>query len=94
MPQCGPVLRIVCGQGHKHADPLHPLGLLRPRNERPRRRRGANQGDKLAALHVGQRPLLFSSADAGQNGGRSRRSADPSLPWNGRPILGAVPELF
>jgi len=27
--------RIVCGKVHEHADPPHPLALLRPRRERP-----------------------------------------------------------
>src|SRR5262249_38279129 len=36
---------------HQHADPPHALGLLRPRRERPRRRRAAEQRDELAALH-------------------------------------------
>jgi hypothetical protein len=30
--------RIVRGQVHKHTDAPHPLGLLRPRRERPSRR--------------------------------------------------------
>jgi hypothetical protein len=33
--------RIVRGQVHQHANTLHALGLLRPRRERPPRRRAA-----------------------------------------------------
>jgi hypothetical protein len=33
---------------HEHPDPPHPLGLLRVRRERPRRR-AAKQRDELAA---------------------------------------------
>ena len=34
----------------EHTDPPHPLRLLRPRRERPRRRRAAEQRDELAPL--------------------------------------------
>ena len=43
--------RIVRGCGHEHADAPHPLGLLRARRERPRRRRAAEQRDELAPPH-------------------------------------------
>ena len=36
----------------QNADAPHPLALLRPRDERPRRR-AAEKGDERAALHVG-----------------------------------------
>src|SRR5262249_43819222 len=39
------------GRTHEHADPSHPVGLLRPRRERPRRRSAAQQRDELAPLH-------------------------------------------
>ena len=48
----GLIFRIVRGCGHKHADAPHPLGLLRARRERPRRRRAAEKRDELAPLHV------------------------------------------
>src|SRR5262249_4952767 len=48
--------RIVCGRAHEHANAAHPLALLRPRRERPRRRRAAQQRDELAALHVWMAP--------------------------------------
>jgi hypothetical protein len=41
--------RIVRGRGHEHAYAPHPVGLLRTRSDRPRRR--AKQRDELAALH-------------------------------------------
>src|SRR5262249_5370177 len=43
-------VRIVLGQGHQHTDPLHALGPLRARRERPRRR-AAEQRDELAPSH-------------------------------------------
>jgi hypothetical protein len=42
-PDAGRCLRIVCGHTHEHADAPHPLGLLRPRRERPRSRRAAER---------------------------------------------------
>ena len=56
--------RIVRGRGHEHADAPHPLGLLRARRERPRRRRAAEQRDELAPSHVEHGgPLPGASAD-------------------------------
>ena len=46
----GLIWRIVRSCGQEHADAPHPLGLLRPRRQRPRRRRAAEQRDELAAL--------------------------------------------
>ena len=43
--------RIVRGCGQEDADAPHPLGLLRARRERPRRR-AAEQRDELAPPHV------------------------------------------
>src|SRR5215510_12754391 len=46
----------------------HPLALLRPRRERPRGRRGAEQRDELTALHVehgGLPPLCAISPPTG-----------------------------
>src|SRR6516164_11304543 len=40
--------RIVHRETHEHTDPPHPLGLLRPRRERPRGRRAAEKGYELA----------------------------------------------
>ena len=40
------------GSVHEHADAPHPLGLLRARRERPRRRRAAEQRDELAPLSL------------------------------------------
>ena len=44
--------RIVGSHAHQHADAPHPLALLRPRRERPRRRRAAEQRDELAPLLI------------------------------------------
>ena len=49
-------LRVVRGEWNEHADAPHPLGLLRARRERPRRRRAAEQRDELAPLHVWMAP--------------------------------------
>src|SRR5262245_14314919 len=62
-------LRIVGDKTHQHADPPHPLGL-RPRRERPRRRRAADEGDELAAVHS-----IASSTLASSCGGTSMPSA-------------------
>src|SRR6516162_550714 len=51
-----PVLRIF--DAHQHADPPHPLGLLRACRERPRRRRAADERDELAPPYVGHGLLL------------------------------------
>jgi hypothetical protein len=40
------------GIPHQHADPPHPLGLLRACRERPSSRRAAEQHDELASSHV------------------------------------------
>src|SRR5262249_53402037 len=56
-------LRIVRRHAHQYADPPHPLGLLRPRRERPRRR-AADERDDRAALHS-----ITSSARASKVGG-------------------------
>ena len=49
--EAGLCFRIIRGQVHEHADAPHPLGLLRVRRERPRRRRAADQRDELAPSH-------------------------------------------
>src|SRR5215475_13955707 len=54
---------------HQHADPSHPLGLLRPRRERPRGR-AAEQRDELAAFHS-----ITSSARPSSVIGKVRPSA-------------------
>ena len=50
--QTGLSFRAVCGHAHEHADAPHPLTLLRPRRERPRRR-AAEQRDELPPSHAG-----------------------------------------
>ena len=51
-PDAGLIFRIVRGCGQEHADPSHPLGLLRARRKRPRCRRTAEKRDELAPSHV------------------------------------------
>src|SRR5262245_61005113 len=42
----------------EHPDAPHPLGRLRPRRERPRRRRAAEQRDELAPFQWPMSPVL------------------------------------
>src|SRR5499427_6744212 len=63
-------LRIALGKAHQHADPPHPLALLRACRERPRSRRAAEQRDERAPLHS-----ITSSARASSMGGIVRPSA-------------------
>jgi hypothetical protein len=46
---CGPGHRIIGGLAHQNAYAPHPFALLRPRRQRPRRRRAAEQGYELAS---------------------------------------------
>jgi hypothetical protein len=50
--EAGLKFRIVRGCGQEYADAPHPLGLLRPRSQRPRDRRAAEKRDELAPPHV------------------------------------------
>jgi hypothetical protein len=43
---------IALDRAHEHADPPHPLRLLRARHERPRGCRSAEKRDERAASHV------------------------------------------
>jgi hypothetical protein len=61
-------MRIAFGVSQQHANPPHPLGLLRARRERPRGRRAAEQQYELAALHS-----ITSSARASSDGGEAER---------------------
>src|SRR5262249_12274733 len=63
--------RIVHSYVHKHADPPHAFVLLRPRRERPRGRRAAEQRDELAAVAHS----ITSSARARSSGDTSSPSA-------------------
>src|SRR6516165_7610440 len=67
----GPGLRagVALGQSGQNTDPPHPLALLRPRRERPRGRRAAEQRDELAPLHS-----IASSASASKRSGMVRPS--------------------
>jgi hypothetical protein len=49
--ELSPPLRIVLARTQEGADAAYPLGLLRPRRERPRRRRAAEERDDLAPSH-------------------------------------------
>src|SRR5262245_8858213 len=62
--------RIAFSEAHQHADPPHRFALLRPRRERPRYCRAAEQRDELAALHS-----ITSSASASSLSGTVRLSA-------------------
>src|SRR5262249_30413018 len=62
--------RVALGKRHQHADAPQALALLRPRRERPRCRRAAEQRDDLAPSHS-----ITSSARASRVGGTSRPSA-------------------
>src|SRR5215468_3758971 len=61
---------IVRSRGQENANKAHLLALLRPRRNRPSRRRAAEQRDELASLHS-----ITSSARASSVGGTSRPSA-------------------
>ena len=45
-------LRIALGPSQQHADVPHPLALLCPRRERPRRRRAAERANELTSPHI------------------------------------------
>ena len=65
----GLIFWIVRGCGQQHADPTHPLALLRARRERPRDR-SAECCDEFSPLHS-----ITSSARASTDGGMVRPSA-------------------
>src|SRR5262249_35817051 len=51
--RCDPRLgyRIVLGEIHQHADPPHPLWLLRARGKRPRDRSATHYFDEITPSH-------------------------------------------
>ena len=61
---------IVFVARHEHADAPHAVALLRPRRERPNRRRAAEPCDELPSLH-----WITSSAVANSVSGMVRPSA-------------------
>src|SRR5262249_21671925 len=68
-PKCcdpGLCFRVDLGIAHQHADPPHPLGLLRPRRERPCCRATEQRDELAAAAHS-----ITSSARADKLGGTS-----------------------
>src|SRR5437016_1714566 len=73
LPECREERRsfqVVLGIAHQHADASHALWLLRPRHERPRGRRAAEQRDERATPHS-----MTSSAATSKPGGTVRPSA-------------------
>src|SRR5262249_34056793 len=60
---------VVFSESDEHADPPHPIWLLRLRCERPRSRCTAKQRDEIAPFHS-----ITSSARASSVGGRVRPS--------------------
>jgi hypothetical protein len=52
---------IVLVARQEHADAPYAIALLRPRRERPSRRRAAQKGDELAPLHLfpSSRPAIL-----------------------------------
>jgi hypothetical protein len=53
-PKCSDealALPVTLRKSHQHADPSHPLRLLRARRERPRGRRAAEERDEIASFH-------------------------------------------
>jgi hypothetical protein len=51
-------VRIALGKRKQHADPPHPVGMLRTRRERPRGSRAAEQLDELSPLHCVPMPRV------------------------------------
>src|SRR5262249_14956892 len=66
----GLYFQIALGIAHQHTDPPHPVRLLRPRRQRPRRR-AAEQRDELAPPHHS----ITSSVRPRSDGGTSMPSA-------------------
>jgi hypothetical protein len=53
-------------KGREHADPSHPLALLRARRERPGSRRAAEQRHELPPSHAGHGSSLPPGLPQGQ----------------------------
>jgi hypothetical protein len=71
---------IVRLNSHQNANPLHLVGLLRPRRKRPRCRSAADKPDELAPPHVG--PKLRRQHYIGSNEyfDRGQKPASKPLP--------------
>src|SRR5262249_19967182 len=72
VPECCDMslcFRVALEMAHQHTDPPHPLALLRPRRERPRRR-AAEERDEVAPFHS-----ITSSARARNDSGTARPMA-------------------
>jgi hypothetical protein len=65
-PRCSPASYLRWFQGLQHADAVHPLWLLRPRRERPRRR-AAEQRDELAPFQLIELHYIPASEGRRQN---------------------------
>jgi hypothetical protein len=53
--ECGEeclIFLVALGIPHQHADPPHPVGLLRARDERPGSGRAAKKGDEIPPPHI------------------------------------------
>src|SRR5262249_61330118 len=73
--------RLARVQAGEPADAPHPLGLRRPRRERPRRSRAAEKGDELAPLQLielhsvpSQGPIAGYPISKDQSGGVGNQS--------------------
>src|SRR5262249_20715628 len=65
-------LDIIPGDASEQGDPPHASALLRPRRQRPRRRRGAQECEQGAAAHRSRAHSITSSARANIDGGTVR----------------------
>jgi hypothetical protein len=72
-PYSSDIARILLGNIHGRANAPHPLGLLRPRRERPRRCRAAEQRNELAPFPLTEMHPIPQGPD------RTGRIAD----WSG-----------
>ena len=79
-------------KAHQHADPPHPVGLLRAGRERPRRH-AAEQRDELAPPHGSVMPVWSFMDDLPADHSHcSRNVAEPSV-INGERIGGQDSEI-
>src|SRR5262249_25754113 len=74
--EVGPTDRIAFGIRRHHADAPHAVALLRPRRDRPRRRRVATkEREEGAAVHRRAHHAITMSARRWKEGGNSMPSA-------------------
>jgi hypothetical protein len=72
----GPIVTIIGGRGHQHADAPHAVALLCARRKRPRYGRATEKSDEVAPLHVA--PRLDSEPSTSRLGGELEM-ADPNV---------------